>query len=495
MEHQSPRIRDSSTSMRKKPPKIQISHRVVMRAQSSTRSSKPTCRSHQSSSRTAPSVQQIPSYLPKHSKKESLKPMKSKSLLDNPELVSLRESLEKGGNIHSIETSQLHLLIGHLREYCQFCGLQRQYFEAKEVNQLIEKVNSELTDRSKVPHNYEDAMNSFECQKDEEIDRLSQEIIDFDEETELKRNQLKRKQEKEYENFELIWKIEMPRRYRKLSPQLLNLMTSEKKCARCGDFDKAEEIKKEVDAKMKIELDQAQKNLNSDFREAKEKLIDSQAKEMAIFEDNREHSRILMIARHHEELKPIANRKTIIEIKKAKQPKIDVNISHNITAGNVSKVINDIGLDYEALLPPLLDPTDARFNVQDKTRMNVKPKGKNKNNVTNTILSDFFSESSKRNRREIVTTSGTVFQTQDTIKGFLEYPTASTNENLDNFNDSTTLNPIIKRYDDSPSQEVPESREDLLRAKAIALINEVDKKTGKNTNLKRQSVMNSDNAE
>ena len=268
---------DKSLLSSRKPRKVQISHRAVMRAQTSIRSTKQTARTHRTTpSRTDNAPPPIPSYLSKNSKKEPLKPMKTQSLLNDQELIDLRESLYKNLNLSIIKTEKLNALSGHLREFCQFCGLQRRYTEAKQADRLLKAVSSELSKRKIISVDLSKEMNLFEIKKEEEIDRLTLEIIEFDEETDQKREQLKHKQEQEYEEFQKQWKKVMPDRYRKVSPQLLSLMTREKKCARCGEFDKAEILKKEVDERTRIEMEIAQTQLNSDYIEAKAKFLENQ---------------------------------------------------------------------------------------------------------------------------------------------------------------------------------------------------------------------------
>ncbi|OHS98375.1 hypothetical protein TRFO_08974 [Tritrichomonas foetus] len=292
--------------------------------------------------------------------------MKSESLLNNQDLINLREKLYSKCELSEIPTDKLNALLGHLREYSSYCGLTRKYPEAKQADQLYDKVHSEVALRSLVPCDLTEEVDSFENKKEEELDRLTQEIIEFDNETNLKREQLKQKQENDYKEFERTWKEDMPKKYRKISPQLLSLMTIEKKCARVGEFDKAEIIKKEVDQRMQIEMDQAQSQLNFDYHDAKEKFLENQTKEKESFEEVRNHWKSVMVARHKEELTPIANRQNVIQIRQTKQFKIEPVISHSTTTGSVSKVINEIGMDYEALLPPLIEPNDEKMIEREK---------------------------------------------------------------------------------------------------------------------------------
>ncbi|KAK8884985.1 hypothetical protein M9Y10_044113 [Tritrichomonas musculus] len=421
--------KDKSLISSRKPHKIQISHRAVMRAQTSIRSAKQTGRIY----RTTPSRNEapppIPSYLSKNTKKEPLKPMKSQSLLNDQELIDLRESLYKNCDLSQIKTDKLNVLSGHLREYTQFCGLQRRYPEAKQANQLYKAITSELSKRAVIPVDLSKELDSFEIKKEEEMDRLTLEIIEFDDETEQKREQLKQKQQQEYNEFQKQWKKTIPDRYRKISPKLLSLMTREKKCARCGEFDKAEILKKEVDQQMQIEMEFAQSQLNLDYHEAKEKLFENQNKEMESFEKVRSHWRDVMIARHKEELAPIANRKCVIDIRKSKKNKIDSTKSHPTTTGCVSKIINEIGLDFEALLPPLMEPNDEK--IIEKSKKDKILRNKQTENIKKTIkIKDEIKENNNKRNQEssnlsthasiIRNTQDSIFQTQDAIGKFID---------------------------------------------------------------------------
>lgn len=433
-----PSTKEKSMLSSRKPHKVQISHRAVMRAQTSFRSAKQTPRTHRTTpSRNDPTPPPIPSYLSKNSKKEPLKPMKTQSLLNNQELIDLRESLYKDLDFSNIKTQQLNALSGHLREFSQFCGLQRRYPEAKQATQLFKAVSSEISQRAVVSVDLSKEVNSFESKKEEELDRLTLEIIEFDEETDQKRYRLKYKQQQEYEEFQKQWKKVMPDRYRKVSPQLLSLMTREKKCARCGEFDKAEILKKEVDERVNIEKEIAQSQLNSDYNEAKTKFLENQSKEMESFEKVRSHWREVMVARHKEELAPFANRQCVIDIRKSKTSKIDSSIAHPTTAGCVSKIINEIGLDYEALLPPLMEPSDEKIidkNKKEKVqridqqknlkkRINVKDQ-KIKQNQDPVIRSNSI--------QKIKNSQDSIFQTQDALGKFIESDSYSSD--LDDFN-------------------------------------------------------------
>lgn len=487
----------------RKPHKVQISHRAVMRAQTSIRSAKQTSRTHRTTpSRNDNTPPPIPSYLSKNSKKEPLKPMKTQSLLKNQELINLRESLYNNLDFTNIKTHQLNSLSGHLREFSQFCGLQRRYPEAKQAKQLFEAVSSELTKRTIVSIDLSKELNSFETKKEEELDRLTLEIIEFDEETEQKREQLKRKQEQEFKEFRKQWKKVMPDRYRKVSPQLLSLMTREKKCARCGEFDKAEILKKEVDERVTIEMEIAQSQLNSDYNEAKMKLFENQSKEIESFEKVRSHWREVMVARHKEELTPFANRQCVIDIRKSKTSKIDSSIAHSTTAGNVSKVINEIGLDYEALLPPLMEPSDEKVIEKGKNQRIQHKKNLKKNaNVKDRKIIQNNDQIIRSNHiKKVRNTQESIFQTQDIVGKFIESDSYSSdlddfnqkcsnvNKNDDNFLIEKNSNESqIKSLNKTNENTEPNEKEDIIVPNAPFQIDQqVSNKIETNSNLNRK---------
>ena len=424
MEFSNSRSKESSHICLKKPPTVKISHRIVKKSQTPNFSMNSSSRRSQTQiSKISEKIQPIPSYLNKGPKKKTLKPIKTGNFLKNVELSNLREQLLIDSDFNNISTMTLNQLKGHLKEYSSYCALTRKYLDAKQSDQLYEKIQIEIQHRGIKKMDNSQKIENYNRKKDEEIDKQAKKLNDFDNETILKREQIQQKQKRDFEEFENFWKTEMPEKYRKASQNLLNLMTMEKKCAKIGEYDKAENLRKQVDYLIRIETQKAQLQLNSDYHEAKKTIIDQQKKELEIFEESRKHLKTLILSKHESELNNINKRETVLT-HNSKQYIIDPDIIHPYITGNVSKINNDISfdLDIETILPPLNEPNDdSIIQKENKERLNkIEQAIKQKDEIINQKIMNSREIDKPKIRETQETNNFKIFETQQTKFKFIE---------------------------------------------------------------------------
>lgn len=69
------------------------------------------------------------------------------SVIDDPKLESLRQSVEKDESLENISDEDLNLLLAHTREYQQTCAIDRQYQLAHDAKELAQRIKQEIYNR------------------------------------------------------------------------------------------------------------------------------------------------------------------------------------------------------------------------------------------------------------------------------------------------------------------------------------------------------------
>lgn len=303
-------------------------------------------------------MEPIPSYLDSNKKVKS-EIVRPQSLLHDPLCLGLRNSLLKHETTPTdIDTPTLIKLVGHLREYSSFCGMKRLYEKAKRADDLLDRIRTELAHRETPIDRDDSHEKELLKQKRKELRQRNEfELKQFDKETDEKRDQLEATHNHRISEFELIWRDDMPRKYRKPSTTLLTLMGAERRYARQGLYDQAQRVQKEVDALTEKETTQAQARLIADYKEAKAKLMAKIKDEETLFEQTRAHLREIILQRQRAELEPLKNRKRVVEQRRSKS---ETEAKEEQIEGNVAEIMHHFADGEIALLPQLVAPNDER---------------------------------------------------------------------------------------------------------------------------------------
>lgn len=322
-------------------------------------------------SRRDPTSAKIPSYHPPRAKFPKSDSSQHQNLLHDPGCIEMRNSLlkDESCDITSIPNCDLEKLSAHLKEYSAWCGLKRLYSKAQQADDLNERIRVERINRISLRE-----QSSYDMQDLEEAHRLielrfADELKEFDDETEDKLERLELSQSHKLETFEAKWRDEMPRKYRKPSARLLNMIASERQYAKQGKYAEAQSMQTEVDKLMEIETAAAQVKLNSDYREAKAKLDAKLKEERKLFDETRLHWRDVVLERQREELLALENRKIVIE---AKTSKPEVIRPEEKFDGSTAKIRRKYAEMENSLLPVLVPPNNDDAVAQEEEQAKRK---------------------------------------------------------------------------------------------------------------------------
>ena len=317
--------------------------------------------------RDVPAPPPIPSYLKKDDKPKTPRTkVVTKSLIDDPNCVALRSHFFENDDYDKYKTDELRLLMEHLREYTAFCASQRDYDEAEKSSTLYERLKSHLDSCPPNSQEPNDETLTYEELVERKRQEFMKELNDFDDITAEKRAQLEQKQREETEAFEKHWRDDMPSKYRKPSPKLLQLYEFERKLGMTGQFERAKLAKIETEKQEQHEMQQAQKLLIKDYNSAKSQFEKDQRDERTLFEDTREHWRSVILARQKVEFEAISNRANVL-IQKQGSPKSQRESSLRPqsrgpqAAGNAVVYHRENLTGSNRLLPPLIPPNDDRI--------------------------------------------------------------------------------------------------------------------------------------
>lgn len=291
----------------------------------------------------------------------------SKTYLNDAECISLRDKLYEDPNMTEITSEDLTHLFQHLREYTYDQALKENYPEARKAKNLQEATRQELSYRNMSPVSRRPSQMT---QRQMNLENQWKDHFDgFDEETDQKRMQMQQKHNEQLEEFEDLWANEMLRKYRKPSARLLQLKQQERALAYQQDFDKAEILHNETEALKNIEAEQAQKQLEIDYKAAKAQLLERQASDLQKYEDSRAITRRFYMTQYN-----IA--------KQNMERNMDIDVRRREEHSRVSRYENpnpEIACSYENaarskggahgwLLPDLQPPNDPQRVEEEERR-------------------------------------------------------------------------------------------------------------------------------
>ena len=323
-----------------------------------------------------PPPEPIPSYINPKQKKENKKKQQQnqtltmQSYLDDPECIQLREQIMDDSDLSNIENEQLEKLILHLKEYSADCASKRMYDDASISNAMIDYINKELSMRGNQPVIDRSLEESYENDREKTMQRHKEEQENLVQKFEEKRERLELKLKNEMDDFEADWKDEMPKKYRKASSKLLDLIDKEKRLAKAGKFDEAKLVKKQVDEQEQKEVDQAQRQMIKDYKIAKQKLEVKQNNEREMFEKNYIHNLECLHAQQKLDLDHLDNRMNVVNQRQEEAAKEAPKVipQHKSSLGTTE------GPTRERVLPPLIAPNDEEKLAEYRKREAEKRK-------------------------------------------------------------------------------------------------------------------------
>lgn len=302
------------------------------------------------------------------------------SMIDDPECISMRESLEADqSSIKDISTENLPKLLSHLREYEIQCASCEKYQQAKLAKSLSNLVRTEMQKSRPGKASPHTAHESSERDRRHEFEeKYKIQLQDYDKETELKMEYVKKRQSQKLERFNQKWTEEMPRKYRKPSQRLLQLKQIERTLAMAGEYDRASEIHSQADTLTEKEMQHAQTLLLHDYKSAKDKLVQKQATEIESLVATRREGRRLIEAKREVELAAAMNRNIVMQ---QRRRELSRNTKFRCTTAcaagsSISALQKEKFSTKETLLPPLLPPTDKKFDRMEEEKKREQAKAK-----------------------------------------------------------------------------------------------------------------------
>jgi hypothetical protein len=283
---------------------------------------------------------------------------------ENSEFQQMHAQLLQNRDFSSHPTEKLEEFYTYLRQYSLQKALEQQYDDAQLARELSDSVLSAINDRIPPPEEGPNLANLAEAEKNQFEGRWNRQLQEYDDESQLRREQLDVRQTEERQKFENLWMEEMPRRYRKPSTQLLQLRKIEKSLAVSGSFEKAKKVHSDVEQLAQIEMTNAQAILIHDYEIAQKKLRQKQEQEMELFETTRLHERSLLLAKYDSEKVAIEHRELVVQVRTQNPRKI----KNNLATGNppfAYKAKSRTGTE-DVLLPPLRPPNDPEMMEEQK---------------------------------------------------------------------------------------------------------------------------------
>lgn len=290
----------------------------------------------------------------------------AKPFSDDPEFSSLREKLYIDPNFSECTNEKLEELHSYLREYSLNRGLHEDYDEAQRARELSNKVMNEISRRNTNTDTNSNLSESFENKKNQFTSKWDKKLNDYDDETAKKRKILQDKLDDEKDKFEELWRNEMPRKYRKPTPHLLQLKTIEKSYAVSGDFIKAKSAHQEFEKQANSEAELAQRNLIRDYEIALKKFSEKQKKEILLFEESRKHHRNCLTAQQENEQNMILNREKIVQKRSNENQKPKSRLQY-LSSTVIYQASKKSDMD-DVLLPPLKPPNDPKMKEEKQKK-------------------------------------------------------------------------------------------------------------------------------
>lgn len=306
----------------------------------------------------------------KHASTQPVKHTQPQSFLDDPDCISMRESIENDPSaINDIDPADKQKLLAYLREYEIDRAMAEEYIEAKKAKQMVEEIKNSLS-RSSRSRSALTPPNGKSCDNDRRAEfeqKHNEKLQQYNEETTTKRDYILKRHQQQLKRLEDHWTKEMPRKYRKPSNYLLQIKQREKSFAMTGDYDQAKGLHDQAEQLLQEEQRAAQQILRADYCKARENLVHKQAIELLNFDNTRNEGKKVIEAKHQLEMKSAMNRDAVM-----KQKQRESMTSHQNTRSSSSNYTIPISKaksqPRETLLPPLIPPTDPKFDQEEEQR-------------------------------------------------------------------------------------------------------------------------------
>jgi hypothetical protein len=277
----------------------------------------------------------------------------------------MREQILEDPDLSNYPTEKLEAFYTFLREYSLQKALEQSYDDAQFGRDLSDHVLSEINNRSGATVTSSELFDLAEREKSEFEERWSRELQDHDEQTRIRREHLEARQSDERSKFETLWRLDMPRKYRKPSPQLLQLRKIEKSLAVSGNFQKAKKIHLEVEQLAHIEMANAQDLLIRDYENAQRHLAEKHQQDLELFDMTRLHERSISLARYDSEKVAIDHREFVVQVR-SQNPRKAKSSFATCNPPTAYQARRRTGAE-DVLLPPLRPPNDPEM-VEEQNR-------------------------------------------------------------------------------------------------------------------------------
>ena len=302
-----------------------------------------------------------------------------KEYREDPELGALREKLYDNPDFRDIDTEKLNRLYWSLREYAHQCGGRADYDEAQRAIVLSNRIGDEM----KMRGSGGEGSVAFDSGDNSELARKwRKEFNEYDAETRKRLGEVDERHRMQRQEFERVWREDMPRKYRKPSTHLLQVKKIERSFAVSAQFEEAKRVHAEAAAIAAQERDQQQANLNRDYAVAKSKLEDKQRMERSQVEQARRDGRRILNVRYQQSKETAQNRSFVVEDRKKETLKGSRMADRSRTSlGNAYVTAYERSSTEDVLLDPLLPPNDPEMlEMERRRRLDVNKKKKDYHN-------------------------------------------------------------------------------------------------------------------
>ena len=289
-----------------------------------------------------------------------------KEYREDPELGALREKLYDNPDFRDIDTDQLNRLYWSLREYAHQCGARADYDEAQRAIVLSNRICDEM----KMRGSGSEGSVAFDGGGNSDLARKwRKEFNEYDAETRKRLGEVDERHRMQRQEFERVWREDMPRKYRKPSTHLLQVKKIERSFAVSAQFEEAKRVHAEAAVIAAQERDQQQANLNRDYAVAKAKLEDKQRMERSQVEQARRDGRRILNVRYQQSKETAQNRSFVVEDRKKETLKGSRMADRSRTSlGNPYVVAYERSSTEDVLLDPLLPPNDPEMLEMERRR-------------------------------------------------------------------------------------------------------------------------------
>jgi len=279
----------------------------------------------------------------------------------DPETTFLAQRVIEENDMSFVPKEKSPDIILYLQEYTIECFSTRDFAKAKAIDGILAKNKNNTEEiKSKI----DDVI--------EELNRLLEKhqtiLDDFDKETDKLFKISQSKHVKELEEFETKWLTEIPKKYQKPSPSLLQLKKMRKNIILARDFQRESIIKREIIDRTNAEKEAALNHLLSDYEIAKNRLLMKHKKELNLLFERRTKEKDLLISDQNLEISVLNKRKEFLESSK--------NISHKKT--HVNQIIRGENLlseeEDQILLPELERPKETWEEIIIKRKKEASQK-------------------------------------------------------------------------------------------------------------------------